>query len=111
MLHCQNFGATVSPLIPTSGSYSYSHSIHRTASLHKPDFAIVQHLTDTQTATGTAEVGGWSTRELLSILDGLEGLEIVGADVGQYCDLLTSSKSLTVPRCNSRSRTDLRQPG
>ncbi|KAF2427796.1 Arginase/deacetylase [Tothia fuscella] len=32
-------------------------------------------------ATGTAEVGGWSTRELLSILDGLEGLEVVGADV------------------------------
>jgi agmatinase len=34
-------------------------------------------------ATGTAEVGGWSTRELLSILDGLEGLEVVGADVGK----------------------------
>jgi agmatinase len=34
-------------------------------------------------ATGTAEVGGWSTRELLSILDGLEGLEVVGADVGE----------------------------
>lgn len=33
-------------------------------------------------ATGTSEVGGWSTRELLTILDGLEGLEIVGADVG-----------------------------
>ena len=35
-------------------------------------------------ATGTSEVGGWSTRELLTILDGLEGLEIVGADVGTY---------------------------
>lgn len=33
-------------------------------------------------ATGTAEVGGWSTRELLSILDGLTGLEVVGADIG-----------------------------
>jgi hypothetical protein len=33
-------------------------------------------------ATGTAEVGGWTTRELLSILDGLVGLEVVGADVG-----------------------------
>lgn len=33
--------------------------------------------------TGTAEVGGWSSRELLSILDGLEGLEVVGADVGE----------------------------
>jgi agmatinase len=37
-------------------------------------------------ATGTAEVGGWSTRELLTILDGLEGLEVVGADVGM-CDI------------------------
>lgn len=31
--------------------------------------------------TGTAEVGGWTPRELLSVLDGLEGLEVVGADV------------------------------
>ena len=34
-------------------------------------------------ATGTAEVGGWTTRELLTILDGLKGLEVVGADVGE----------------------------
>jgi agmatinase len=32
-------------------------------------------------ATGTAEPGGWSTRELLMILDGLAGLKVVGADV------------------------------
>lgn len=31
-------------------------------------------------ATGTPEVGGWSTRELLGIIDGLEGIDIVGAD-------------------------------
>lgn len=31
--------------------------------------------------TGTAEVGGWTTRELLSILDGLGGLRVIGADV------------------------------
>ena len=42
-------------------------------------------------ATGTAEVGGWSTRELLSILDGLEGLEVVGADVG-ICNVLASMR-------------------
>lgn len=35
-------------------------------------------------ATGTAEVGGWTTRELLTILDGLSGLEVVGADVGEF---------------------------
>jgi agmatinase len=32
-------------------------------------------------ATGTAEVGGWTTRELLSILDGLEGIKVIGGDV------------------------------
>ncbi|KAK0648229.1 arginase family-domain-containing protein [Cercophora newfieldiana] len=32
-------------------------------------------------ATGTAEPGGWTTRELLAILDGLAGLKVVGADV------------------------------
>lgn len=32
-------------------------------------------------ATGTAEPGGWTTRELLSILDGLSGLKVIGADV------------------------------
>jgi len=30
---------------------------------------------------GLHEVGGWSTRELLTILDGLQGIRIVGADV------------------------------
>lgn len=40
-------------------------------------------------ATGTAEVGGWSTRELLSILDALDGLEVIGADVGELLALLT----------------------
>jgi hypothetical protein len=39
---------------------------------------------DPHVATGTAEVGGWTTRELLSILDGLNGLEVIGADVGTY---------------------------
>jgi agmatinase len=31
--------------------------------------------------TGTPEPGGWSTRELIRILRGLEGLNVVGADV------------------------------
>lgn len=34
-------------------------------------------------ATGTAEVGGWTTRELLTILDGLSGIQLIGADVGK----------------------------
>ncbi|KAJ2975179.1 hypothetical protein NQ176_g5664 [Zarea fungicola] len=32
-------------------------------------------------ATGTPEAGGWSSRELLTILAGLEGLELIGGDV------------------------------
>lgn len=31
--------------------------------------------------TGTPEPGGWTTRELIAILRGLEGLNVVGADV------------------------------
>lgn len=34
-------------------------------------------------ATGTAEPGGWTTRELLTILDGLSGMQVIGADVGE----------------------------
>ncbi|KAK4178347.1 arginase family-domain-containing protein [Triangularia setosa] len=32
-------------------------------------------------ATGTPETGGWSTRELRTILRGLEGVNLVGADI------------------------------
>jgi agmatinase len=32
-------------------------------------------------ATGTPEAGGWSTRELIRILRGIEGLNVVGADL------------------------------
>jgi agmatinase len=31
--------------------------------------------------TGTPEVGGWSTRELISIIRGLSSLNLVGADI------------------------------
>jgi len=32
-------------------------------------------------ATGTPETGGWSTRELRTILRGLEGINLVAADI------------------------------
>jgi agmatinase len=32
-------------------------------------------------ATGTPETGGWSTRELRTILRGLDGLNFIGADL------------------------------
>ncbi|KAL6710053.1 hypothetical protein ACN47E_009844 [Coniothyrium glycines] len=47
-------------------------------------------------ATGTAEVGGWSTRELLSILDGLEGLDVIGADVVEVAPVYDNNGETTV---------------
>ncbi|KAH7116160.1 arginase family protein [Dendryphion nanum] len=47
-------------------------------------------------ATGTAEVGGWTTRELLSILDGLKGLQVVGADVVEVAPIYDNAGETTV---------------
>ncbi|KAF2661073.1 Arginase/deacetylase [Lophiostoma macrostomum CBS 122681] len=47
-------------------------------------------------ATGTAEVGGWTTRELLSILDGLAGLKVVGADIVEVAPVYDSAGEITV---------------
>ena len=47
-------------------------------------------------ATGTAEVGGWTTRELLSILDGLKGLNVVGADVVEVAPIYDNPGETTV---------------
>ena len=47
-------------------------------------------------ATGTAEVGGWSTRELLAILEGLEGINVVGADVVEVSPIYDNAGESTV---------------
>ncbi|KAF2107961.1 arginase family protein [Lophiotrema nucula] len=47
-------------------------------------------------ATGTAEVGGWTTRELLSVLDGLRGLKVVGADVVEVAPIYDNPGETTV---------------
>ncbi|KAL8281046.1 hypothetical protein RQP46_006404 [Phenoliferia psychrophenolica] len=47
-------------------------------------------------ATGTPETGGWSTRELRTIIRGLEGLLIVGADVVEVATPYDSQAELTV---------------
>lgn len=47
-------------------------------------------------ATGTSEVGGWSTRELLSILDGLDGLDVIGADVVEVAPVYDNAGESTV---------------
>ena len=50
----------------------------------------------TTLATGTAEVGGWTTREFLAILDGLEGIRIVGADVVEVAPIYDNPGETTV---------------
>ncbi|KKY22304.1 putative arginase family protein [Diplodia seriata] len=48
-------------------------------------------------ATGTAEPGGWSSRELLSILDGLSGLSVIGADIVEVSPVWDNVGETTMP--------------
>ncbi|CAG85409.2 DEHA2B10406p [Debaryomyces hansenii CBS767] len=45
--------------------------------------------------TGTVEVGGWTARELLSILDGLEGINVVGGDVVEVSPPYDTNSGIT----------------
>lgn len=56
---------------------------HMTAmgGLRKVEKMLMGGLLTVAPATGTPETGGWSTRELRTILRGLDGLNLVGADV------------------------------
>lgn len=60
-------------------------------------------------ATGTAEVGGWTTRELLTILDGLTGMEVVGADVGEWRFTDAGDQPMLTMMICSRGVSGLRQ--
>ncbi|PWN49135.1 Arginase/deacetylase [Violaceomyces palustris] len=46
-------------------------------------------------ATGTPETGGWSTRELRTILRGLEGVNIVGADLVEVAPAYDTPAEIT----------------
>lgn len=46
-------------------------------------------------ATGTPETGGWSTRELRTILRGLDGLQIVSADIVEVAPAYDTNAELT----------------
>ncbi|KUI70296.1 hypothetical protein VM1G_06067 [Cytospora mali] len=47
-------------------------------------------------ATGTAEPGGWTSRELLTVLDGLSGLKVVGADVVEVAPIYDNPGETTL---------------
>jgi agmatinase len=46
-------------------------------------------------ATGTPETGGWSTRELRTILRGLDGLKIISADLVEVAPAYDTNAELT----------------
>ena len=50
-------------------------------------------------ATGTPETGGWSTRELRTILRGLDGLHIVSADIVEAAPAYDTNAELTTMVC------------
>lgn len=45
--------------------------------------------------TGTMEIGGWTGRELLSVLDGLEGINLVGGDVVEVSPPYDTNSEIT----------------
>ncbi|SPN99077.1 agmatinase [Cephalotrichum gorgonifer] len=46
-------------------------------------------------ATGTPETGGWSTREFRTILRGLEGINLIGADIVEVAPAYDTNAELT----------------
>jgi agmatinase len=46
-------------------------------------------------ATGTPETGGWSTRELRTIIRGLDGLNFIGADIVEVAPAYDTNAELS----------------
>ena len=46
-------------------------------------------------ATGTPETGGWSTREMRTIIRGLEGINLVAADIVEVAPAYDTNAELT----------------
>ncbi len=46
-------------------------------------------------ATGTPETGGWSTRELRTIIRGLEGINLIAADIVEVAPAYDTNAELT----------------
>ncbi len=62
-------------------------------------------------ATGTPETGGWSTRELRTILRGLDGINLIAADIVEVAvgrpKVPAARKKLIVLTCYSRRTTPM----
>ncbi|KAK1767049.1 arginase family protein [Phialemonium atrogriseum] len=81
-------GAVVSRIRDRVGSGS-GHPVYISVDIDVLDPAFAP-------ATGTAEPGGWTTRELLTVLDGLRGLPVVGADVVEVAPVYDNPGEITV---------------
>jgi len=46
-------------------------------------------------ATGTPETGGWTTRELRTIIRGLEGINLIAADIVEVAPAYDTNAELT----------------
>lgn len=53
------------------------------------------HIPTVAPATGTPETGGWTTRELRTIIRGLEGINFVAADIVEVAPAYDTNAELT----------------
>lgn len=61
-------------------------------------------------ATGTPETGGWSTRELRTIVRGLESLNLIAADIVEVAVSVSTHNSSSCPDSVPLSRHTTRTP-
>lgn len=83
--------------IDTIGIRAIVNSIKKTIGDLPVYISVDIDVLDPSTApgTGTMEVGGWTGRELLTLLDSLEGLNIVGADVVEVSPPYDTNSEIT----------------
>ena len=66
-------------------------SVHRTFVLSEADpFNRI-----VAPATGTPETGGWSTREMRTVIRGLEGMNLIAADIVEVAPAYDTNAELT----------------
>lgn len=60
-------------------------------------FRLITHILQKTVApaTGTPETGGWSTRELRTIIRGLDGLNFIGADIVEVAPAYDTNAELS----------------
>ncbi|ODV58474.1 agmatinase [Ascoidea rubescens DSM 1968] len=83
------------------GIHGIIHAIKKTIPFHNKTPVYITFDIDVldpayAPGTGTSEPGGFTTREILSIIDGLVGINLVGADVVEVSPIYDSAGQITV---------------